>query len=143
MIEFLELGKSFIRDPARLAEDPVEKAKLQANLKKLHKRLEHAREKEVAQEIARLGLELCPADEAATYRNQKKKQLVAEQKAEEKRKAKADKAQEQLNQMKNSMAFDYKKVFEKPPAPKKDASLSDPVSFLAKYGLGDAFEDKQ
>ena len=50
-------------------EDPEEKAKQPANIKKLHKRLEQVREKEVAHEMARLGLSLCSEEEAATYRN--------------------------------------------------------------------------
>ena len=42
------------------------------------------------------------------------------------------------------MAFDYKKSFAKPVvAPKKDSSgFSDPQSFLAKYGLKGAFDEK-
>ena len=97
VIGFLELGRNFIRDPSRPTEEPEEKSKLQANLKKLHKRFEHAREKEVAKEVSRLGLALCPTEDAVTYRNQLKKQQLADQKIEEKRKAKAEKAKDQLN----------------------------------------------
>ena len=44
------------------------------NIKKLNLRLEQVRESQIAQELTRLGIELCSKEEAAAYRNQRKKQ---------------------------------------------------------------------
>jgi len=47
-------------------------------LKKLKKRQEQAREKEVEKEMQRLGLSVLSEDEAILYRNKVKKQMIAD-----------------------------------------------------------------
>lgn len=76
-IEHLEHGRSFIFDPSQSTDDDessVGNLRVNTNTKKLHKRLDQVREKEMSLEMGRLGLEHLPENEAISYRHLVKKQ---------------------------------------------------------------------
>ena len=102
----------------------------------------------MARELHRLGIAICPDDQAAVYRHNVKKQVQQEQKLEEKRKQQAEKEQEKVKLQKQALYSDYRSCFasnnnndfEKLKESRGDAI---PENFFSKYGFSRESREQQ